>query len=210
MADYYTKFSVILHLGSKEALDYAIKLHNALQDSGGMDSDRDTDYGFFSLVLPDWLADFKALKDAVEGGVGFSAENMGGNEGCLWLYSDMNPNMDALAAYVQHLMHKFSLSEPLDVAYSFDCSKMRVDGFGGGLLRIYPDRTKEMNSLCNAILEEPDPGDRYTAYEIALMAIRGKHIGEIFRGMDTSDEEIDRLTKELEGFLDKMDAHPND
>jgi len=113
MANYFTNFSFIVPLTSADQQAYALNLQQQMSSvaQGG-----EVPEGF-----PPMLA------DSCEGCF-FEADPSGVNQ--LWLHSDSG-DTDSACAYVQHLVQKFNLG-PVSFEWSHDCSKPRVDAFGGG------------------------------------------------------------------------------
>jgi hypothetical protein len=116
MADYYTKFSLILDLPDQAAQAYALDLaHQATQAQQGDN-------------LP---ADFpKALAEVIEDWSFETAPNSPAEGHGVWLHSE-NGGVDALCAFLQHLLQKFDPQGQAAFAWSYDCSKPRVDAYGG-------------------------------------------------------------------------------
>jgi hypothetical protein len=128
MADYFTNFSFILPLADDAQKEYALNLaHIASQQR------------FAEEPLP---ADFPTvLRDVLED---WSFELEDGEEG-LWLHSDSG-GIDAVCAFVQHLLIKFNPSGRITFEWSHDCSKPRVDAYGGGAAIITASEIKTMNT----------------------------------------------------------------
>jgi hypothetical protein len=55
--------------------------------------------------------------------------------------------MDALCAFIQHLLQKFDPRGRVEFEWSHDCSKPRVDAYGGGAA-IITAKTIRMMSTC--------------------------------------------------------------
>lgn len=115
MADYFTNFSMVLSLPSKEAQQYAIDL--AAKATEALQSD----------TSPDDLPD--SLKDVIEDWQ-FEIEAETNGNG-LWLHSS-NGGVDAVCAFIQHLLQRFDPDSCATLEWSHDCSKPRTDAFGGG------------------------------------------------------------------------------
>lgn len=117
MADYFTKFSLVLSLPDAVAQEYALEL--AHQASQGQQGDELPESFPESLanVLEDWT--FETDADSPASGYG------------LWLHSDCG-GVEALCAFLQHLLQKFDPQGRVSFEWSHDCSKPRVDAYGGG------------------------------------------------------------------------------
>jgi hypothetical protein len=63
----------------------------------------------------------------------------------LWLHS-MNGGIDAVCAFIQHLLQKFTPEAHVSFEWSHDCSKPRVDAYGGGAAFITAEETETMNT----------------------------------------------------------------
>ena len=72
------------------------------------------------------------------------AESSGGKLG-LWLHSEYG-GIDAVCAFVQHLLQKFDPKGHLAFEWSNDCSQPRLDAFGGGAAFITATEIKTMNT----------------------------------------------------------------
>ncbi len=131
MADYFTRFSLVFILPDKAAQEYALNL--ATQASQGQQGDE----------LP---ADFpKELQDVLEDWQ-FEAEadHSSGQPG-LWLHSEYG-GIDAVCAFIQHLLQKFDPKGQVSFEWSHDCSKPRPDAYGGGAAIITAREIKSMST----------------------------------------------------------------
>jgi hypothetical protein len=131
MADYFTNFSFIVPLPTQEAVDYALHLAEQASDiqiGSGMASDFPES---LREVTDDWLFETHA-NDA--------SQNRG-----LWLHSS-NGGIDAVCAFIQHLLQRFAPGEHVTLEWSNDCSKPRVDAFGGGAALITARKIKTINT----------------------------------------------------------------
>jgi len=132
MADYFTNFSLIVLLPSEEAVDYALNLAEQArfiyQGDEGMPDD-------FPSSLRDMTEDwqFETVANDRSNGLG------------LWLHSS-NGGIDAVCAFIQHLLLRFAPGDHVMLEWSNDCSKPRVDGFGGGAAFITARKIKTINT----------------------------------------------------------------
>jgi hypothetical protein len=131
MADYFTNFSLQLRLPDEAAQNYALELHRqGVQLWQGEDVPAD-----YPAELrehhEDWC--FEVEADVVEQHPG------------LWLHSS-NGGIDAVCAFIQHLLQKFNLPETVTFEWSHDCSKPRVDAYGGGAAVITARKIKTMST----------------------------------------------------------------
>ena len=113
MADYYTNFSVVLPL-NPEQQEYALNLVKQVEA-----------YKNDNQQLP---ADFPdSLKDEVEN---WPFEVAPVKDG-IWLHSQYG-GQDVACAFIQHLLQKFEFAPYIAFEWSHDCTKPRLDAFGGG------------------------------------------------------------------------------
>lgn len=131
MADYFTKFSVFLPLPSAAAQVYALDLANKTRciQQGDEPSEKLPDS--IQEVIEDWL--FETDAESSEGKWG------------LWLHSDYG-GIDAVCAFIQHLLQKFDPEGRVSLEWANDCSKPRLDAFGGGAAFITAKEIKTMNT----------------------------------------------------------------
>jgi hypothetical protein len=131
MADYYTRFSLILDLPDQDARKYAIDLAREAADLRFDDQ-------------PELRADFPAsLVDVLEIW-NFETEAQGSiepGEFGIWLHSG-DGGIDAVSAFIQHLLEKFNPGGCVGFEWSNDCSKPRTDAYGGGAAFITTDEIK--------------------------------------------------------------------
>lgn len=122
MADYYTQFSFDLELPDEPALDYAMSLM-AMADTlrWQSDEDRRTSTLDFPKELKDWLDDwsFEAVKE----------------KSGIWIHSDYG-GVDAACQFVQYLLDRFCIKEPVTFEWANSCTKPRLDAYGGGAVII--------------------------------------------------------------------------
>ena len=131
MADYFTNFSVIVELPNEEAEKYALNLA------------QQAFHGHMGEDLPD---DFPAsLRDIIEDWQ-FDTDPSDPSTGCgLWLHSSSG-GIDAVCAFIQHLLERFDPAGHVALEWSNDCSKPRVDAFGGGAAVITATRVKTIST----------------------------------------------------------------
>jgi hypothetical protein len=128
MADYFTHFSFTLPLNDEVQKQYALNLAQLASDQRHEDTPLPSDFPeSLRDVLEDWL---------------FEVEN--GDDG-LWLHSESG-GMDAVCAFVQHLLVKFDTVAFIAFEWSHDCSKPRTDAYGGGAAVITKTAIETMNT----------------------------------------------------------------
>ena len=131
MADYFTNFSLIITLPDEAVQKYALDL--AIEGSSG----------FQGAELPD---DFpKELENVTEDWCFETDAETSEGKPALWLHSS-NGGIDAVCSFIQHLLQKFNLNERVTFEWSNDCSKPRVDAYGGGAAIITATEIKSMST----------------------------------------------------------------
>jgi hypothetical protein len=129
MADYFTNVSMELALPSKEAVDYAIELAQAMADI-------DTEGTKAEIVPAGW-------EDTEDENWNFDIEKE--SDSSIWIHSD-NGCIDEIIKLIQHLMQKYGLTEPVTFEWSYDCSKARTDAYGGGAAYITATEVRTFNT----------------------------------------------------------------
>jgi hypothetical protein len=131
MADYFTNFSLVLNLASEAEQAYALELaHKATLARQGDELPN----GFpkpLAGVIEDWQ--FETV-----------ADDSGTKHG-LWLHS-MYGGVDAVCAFIQHLLQRFDPQGRASFEWSHDCSKPRVDAYGGGAAVVTAQKIKTMST----------------------------------------------------------------
>ena len=131
MADYFTNFSLVLNLGSETEQAYALDLaHKAGLARMGDELTDDFPKALLEMI-EDWQ--FETVADDPAKGHG------------LWLHS-MYGGVDAVCAFIQHLLQKFDPQGKVSFEWSHDCSKPRVDAYGGGAALITAQEIKTMST----------------------------------------------------------------
>ena len=131
MAEYFTNFSLVLPLPNEAAQQYAIELANKARRV----QQGDEKPAHFPPSLEDVTEDWQFETDA---------ESSEGKLG-LWLHSEYG-GIDAVCAFVQHLLQKFDPEGRGGLEWSNDCSRPRTDAFGGGAAFITAKKIKTMNT----------------------------------------------------------------
>src|ERR1039458_6080841 len=131
MADYFTNFSVVIKLANEAEQACALDLaHKASLAQQGNELPAD-----FPKDLVDMIEDWQFETDA---------DNSGTARG-LWLHS-MYGGVDAVCAFIQHLLQKFDQKGYVTFERSHDCSKPPVDAYGGGAAIITAKEIKSMST----------------------------------------------------------------
>ena len=133
MANNYTHTSLIVELPDQAAVDYALGIHASAEEARNEDA-----------PLP---ADFpESLKDSVENWY-FDVEDNKPPSGLygIWIHSE-NSDIDSIAVFIQHLMQKFDIKDPICFEWADDCSRPLLDAYGGGAAIITVDDIKCMST----------------------------------------------------------------
>jgi hypothetical protein len=131
MADYYTNFSMVLKLANEAEQAYALDLaHTASLAQQGDELAADLPKALVGMI-EDWQFET-------------DADNSGTEHG-LWLHS-IDGGVDAVCAFIQHLLQKFDPQGRASFEWSHDCSKPRVDAYGGGAAFITAQEIKTMST----------------------------------------------------------------
>ncbi len=131
MADYFTNFSLIVPLPDEAAQAYALKLAEEASAAALGDQTPADFPASLADVTEDWVFDTDAESSAGKGG--------------LWLHSSSG-GIDAVCAFIQHLLEKFDPAGCLCFEWSHDCTKPRTDAFGGGAAFITARNIKTMST----------------------------------------------------------------
>ena len=126
MADYFTKFSVVVPLpnaaAQADALELAAQAEQFLRDDVTPES--------FPAPLRDVLEDWR-----------FDSHPASGTEHALWL-DTYSGGIDAACAFIQHLLRNYNPTGRVTFEWAFDCSKPCPDAYGGGAAIITARRIK--------------------------------------------------------------------
>ena len=128
MADYFTNFSLLVSLPSKEAQAYALALAHAATVTYQGDELPDG----FPAPLADVIDDWQFETDPSD-------------KTDLWLHSDSGA-IDAVCAFIQHLLQRYAPDDCVGLEWSNDCSKPRLDAFGGGAAIITATTIKSLTT----------------------------------------------------------------
>ena len=130
MADYFTNFSLILKLPNEAAQTLALELAQQAQSMHGEEK-----LATFPAPLMEVVDDWQFQTEAQDVQNGFG----------LWLHSS-NGGVDAVCAFIQYLLQKFDPDGCVSFQWSFDCSKPRIDAYGGGAAIITAKTIKSMGT----------------------------------------------------------------
>jgi hypothetical protein len=136
MADYFTNFSLVLELPDQSAQEYALNLAQQAADMR---------FGEDPPKLPPGFP--ASLVDVLEICF-FETEAQGsleqGKYG-IWLHSG-DGGIDAVCAFIQHLLRKFNPAGCVEFEWSNGCSKPRTDAYGGGAAIVTAHKIKSMTT----------------------------------------------------------------
>ena len=131
MADYYTNFSLIMPLPSEAAQKYALDLAEQALHIRLSEEMPDE----FPASLRGFVEDWQFDTDPA------SPQNGPG----LWLHSS-NGGIDAVCAFIQRLLQRYNPDGSVSLEWSNDCSKPRVDAYGGGAALITAKKVRSINT----------------------------------------------------------------
>lgn len=126
MADYYTHFSLILKLNDEQKR-YALDIAKKGSDYSSTDEVPDGFPACLVDVLDIWIFETEEEKEGI------------------WLHSE-NGGIDAACEFIQHLLQKFEFDAYVAFEWSQDCTKPRVDAFGGGAAFITATEIESMTT----------------------------------------------------------------
>lgn len=106
MADYFTRFSCLLDVGTPENAARALDLYNQLSADGA--SEEPPSDSFLLSIQPEH----------------------GGTK--LWMRDDITGDPERLIQFVKRCAAEFHLAGRWGFQYANTCSRPRLDGFGGG------------------------------------------------------------------------------
>jgi hypothetical protein len=128
MADYFTNFSLAFKLKDTKGHQYAVDL--AQKASQHRFSDEPVPNHFpaeLAEVLEDWAFETEVDDDGV------------------WIHSECG-GIDAACAFIQHLLQQFDPKGCVTFEWAHDCTKPRLDAFGGGAAIVTAHEIKTMNT----------------------------------------------------------------
>ncbi|NDF01452.1 MAG: hypothetical protein EB034_24780 [Verrucomicrobia bacterium] len=131
MADYYTNFSLQLRLPNVAAQTYALALAEQVNRVNQSEEAQEELHPAIRDHADNWGFEVKA--EVVEGQPG------------LWLHSS-NGGIDAVCAFLQHLLQMFDPTGRVTFQWSHDCSKHRTDAYGGGAAIVTARKIKTMST----------------------------------------------------------------
>ena len=131
MADYFTNFSVEIPL--KDATQQRYALDRAAKAAGHFWRENEQPA---SAEIPDEFVEL--LED-------WSFEVDPDGDFGIWLHSDSG-GIEAACVFIKHLLAKFNSTGRVEFEWSHDCSKPRVDAYGGGAAIITAEKIATMTT----------------------------------------------------------------
>ena len=131
MAYHSTNFSLLIPLPDAAALTYAL---NLAQQASRLNQGDEAEPGFpaeLQASTEDWC--FEVEGDVLN------------NQSRLWLHSN-NGGIDAVCAFLQHLLRKFNPAGQVTFQWSHDCNRPLTDAYGGGAAVITAQEIKSMST----------------------------------------------------------------
>ena len=128
MADYFTNFSVVIPFQHSSHIKAAVTIAEQARHHRFEDEPLPKD---FPASLVEVVEDWSFETDATEEG--------------LWLHSDSG-GIDAVCVFIQFLLVKFIPTSSVELEWSHDCSKPKMDAFGGGAAYITATDIKTINT----------------------------------------------------------------
>ncbi|WP_071799479.1 hypothetical protein [Natronohydrobacter thiooxidans] len=111
MADYFTRFSCLLDVGTPDKAARALEAFMALRN----DADADAD----------------AATEDLHCGFDLSIQNDPSGS-TLWIHDDGNGDTEAVIRFVLRLAEELDLTGLWGFSYALTCSRPRIEAFGGG------------------------------------------------------------------------------
>ena len=127
MADYFTNFSLLMPLPDETAKKYALALASAASNAQLGDEPSEPLPDSIKEVIEDWQFDTEPESHGI------------------WLHSQYG-GIDAVCAFIQHLLQKFNPHGCVTFEWSHDCSKPCVDAYGGGAAIVTAQEIKTINT----------------------------------------------------------------
>ena len=127
MADYFTNFCLVMPLPDEAAQKYALALASAASNAQLGDEPHEPLPDSIKEVIEDWQFNTEPESNGI----------------CL---HSQYGGIDAVCAFIQHLLQKFNPPGCVKFEWSHDCSKQRVDAYGGGAAIITAQEIKTINT----------------------------------------------------------------
>lgn len=138
MADFYTYFSFTVQFPEATRV-WALQLHQLMRNLSVGRNPED----LAGKYPPEMMSVAKDFLSKTENNVGFDMEEEAPE---LWFVSSESGVPSSAADFVQILMRKFEIDEPIHFEWSDDCSDSRVNAFGGGAMFITRDNIEMLTT----------------------------------------------------------------
>ena len=126
----------------------------------------------------------------------------------LWMYFEESVNPEMMADVIARLQVDLKRDKPFCFEYCCECSKPRVDEFGGGSFCIMPDGSQYHAGSREDALEKANnpftPEERNVIFEAARFALADAEVYEdLTDKLDITDKEMSKIIEKLQKFMDK-------
>ena len=136
MADYWTNVSFVVNELPAEAVQWLLGLD---EEFSGQDGDEE----FELPANSEYMSEVQSYRDECLMGYGVSITKEGPD---LWFHTDESFEVSYAAWLIERTLKKFDLDAAIGFEWSGDCSKPRVDAFGGGAVIITKDGQEYVNT----------------------------------------------------------------
>lgn len=124
----------------------------------------------------------------------------------LWMCHNESANPDAIADLISKLQVELEADKPFVFSYCFECSKPRVDEFGGGSLAIMPDGSVHHAGTSEDALNKANDlttQEKTVIYEAARIALADAEVfDQLAEDLDLSDNALYLLRDRLQTFME--------
>ena len=189
MADYFTRFSVMLPLGSADRIAPALAIYRTLAED--LDRDEEASIGFEAAASPEV------------------------DPAALWLSAEEDGNPEHVITFVRLCGQAFGLTGRWGFRWALTCSRMRLDGWGGGahVLDLATGETVEWldceDWLAERLAEAPAPitGSRVSVFGAAAAERLLREAAENHRAPPGVDLDLARtINGDAAGLAEVADA----
>ncbi len=190
MADYFTRFSVMLPLGSAERIGPALAIYAKLAED--LDRDEEASIGFDAAASPEV------------------------DPAALWLSAKEDGNPEHVIAFVRLCGEAFGLTGRWGFRWALTCSRMRLDGWGGGahVLDLATGETVEWLDYEDWLAERlgeapaaPIAGSRVSVFGAAAAERLLREAAENHRALPAVDPDLARaIDGDAPGLAEVADA----
>ena len=126
----------------------------------------------------------------------------------LWIYFEESVNPEMMADVISRLQVKLKRDKPFVFSYCCECSKPRLDEFGGGTFCIMPDGSQYHAGTAEDALEKANnpftSEEKNVIFEAARIALAdADNFDVLVEQMDISDTEMSKILEKLQKFMNK-------